>query len=260
MRLRNIPEAKGIVAESAHVIHLTQENGADLSALSGGNRPLHMEIGMGKGAFVIAMALAHPENFYIGVERYESVLMRAVQKMDALKGEQEALQEKDAFMSGQESLQEKDALMSGQESLREDGAPGKNGRVFPENLKFLCEDAAKLPDLFPAGSVEKLYLNFSDPWPKARHEKRRLTSEYFLSIYERFLKPGGELIFKTDNTGLFEFSVETMQGAERWTMKTVTRDLHHTLQPGEENIMTEYERKFSNLGSKICRMTAVFNG
>ena len=225
MRLRNIPEAKGIVAESVHVIHLTEGNPADIPALLGTEKPVHMEIGMGKGAFVTNMALAHPENFYIGVERYESVLMRAVQKMDAL----------------------------AQEASQGEG-------IFPENLKFLCEDAAKLPECFPAGSVEKLYLNFSDPWPKARHEKRRLTSSFFLSVYEKFLKPGGELIFKTDNTGLFDFSVETMEMAERWTLTGVTRDLHHTLAPGEENIMTEYERKFSNLGSRICRMAAVFNG
>lgn len=220
MRLRNIPEAKGIVAASRHVIRLPEEKGGGISSFLQTDKPIHMEIGMGKGAFVIGMAQAHPDIFFVGVERYESVLMRAVQKMDAL----------------------------------------EEAGVLPDNLKFLCEDAAKLPDWFPEGSVEKLYLNFSDPWPKARHEKRRLTSGFFLSIYERFLKPGGELVFKTDNEVLFSFSVETMQNARRWTLETLTRDLHRTLAPGEENIMTEYERKFSNLGSKICRMTAVYNG
>ncbi len=228
MRLRNIPEAKGIVAESRHVIRLQEVNGRSIPDFLHTDMPVEMEIGMGKGAFVIGMAQSHPDRFFIGVERYESVLMRAVQKMDAL-----------------------------EKAEREGTEPAG---TFPRNLKFLCEDAASLPEWFPEGSVGKLYLNFSDPWPKARHEKRRLTSGFFLSIYERFLKPGGELVFKTDNEALFAFSVETMRSAEHWTLKTVTNDLHRTLAPGEENIMTEYERKFSNLGSKICRMTAVYNG
>ena len=268
MRLRNIPEAKGIVAASPHVLHFAQSGGAaagealsagaNTAAADGGTKtgaadgtvetgerhagvreaigtetgerparvreaigtemPIHMEIGMGKGAFLIEMARRHPENFYIGVERYETVLLRAVQKMDELTEEEEE----------------------------------------PQNLKFLCEDAANLPSLFPEGSVDRLYLNFSDPWPKARHEKRRLTSHYFLSIYEKFLAPGGLLVFKTDNRGLFDFSVESVGSAPHWKLLDVTYDLHHTLAPGEENVMTEYEKKFSNLGSKICRLTAQY--
>ena len=229
MRLRNIPEAKGIIAESRHVIHVPQGEKISVPEMIAAGKPVHMEIGMGKGAFLIGMANAHPENFYIGVERYETVLLRAVQKMDALEAAEMAKEK-----SGTEH--------------------------FPRNVKFLCEDAANLPELFPAGSVERLYLNFSDPWPKARHEKRRLTSSWFLSIYEKFLRPGALLIFKTDNTGLFEFSVESLEAAEHWTVTDVTRDLHRTLKPGEENFMTEYEKKFSQLGSRIGRLTARFDG
>ena len=226
MRLRNIPEAKEIVRGSRFVLPygddtLKEEqeieaarvsSAKDCAALCTG-KELAVEIGMGKGGFIIEMARRHPEYAFLGVERYESVLLRAVQKME---------------------------------------------EETPENLLFLCMDAAELPLLLPRESVSRLYLNFSDPWPKARHAKRRLTSPQFLAVYEKFMKRGGELIFKTDNTDLFDFSEESLGAAEHWTVRSVTRNLHKELAAGEENVMTEYERKFSNLGSHICRLIAEY--
>ena len=121
------------------------------------------------------------------------------------------------------------------------------------NVRLLVFDAAHLTELFAPAEVDRIYLNFSDPWPKKRHAKRRLTSELFLERYRAVLKADGELHFKTDNMGLFDYSLETM-AAEEWQLSRVTHDLHAL---GEaDNIMTEYERKFSARGAKIGRLVA----
>ena len=121
------------------------------------------------------------------------------------------------------------------------------------NLRLLVFDAARLTELFAPGEVDRIYLNFSDPWPKKRHAKRRLTSEVFLARYREVLRPDGEIRFKTDNEGLFAYSLETM-AQEGWRLSDVTHDLHALGDPS--NIMTEYERKFSARGAKIGRLTA----
>ena len=130
----------------------------------------------------------------------------------------------------------------------------------PENLHFLSMDARELPEVFAEGEVDGIYLNFSDPWPKARHAKRRLTSRDFLGIYERVLAPGGVVEFKTDNRGLFDFSLEELKEAPHWELRQVTYDLHRDPEMSKGNIMTEYERKFSALGNKICKLVAVYLG
>lgn len=123
-----------------------------------------------------------------------------------------------------------------------------------ENLKLLRLDAETLGDCFAAGEVDRIYLNFSDPWPKDRHHKRRLTSREFLSRYASVLSPGGTLEFKTDNEGLFEFSLEELKEAG-WTVTALTRDLHRSPM-NEGNVMTEYEDRFSTLGNRILKLIA----
>lgn len=121
------------------------------------------------------------------------------------------------------------------------------------NVRLLVFDAAHLTELFASDEVDRIYLNFSDPWPKARHAKRRLTSEVFLARYAAVLKEGRAIHFKTDNAGLFAYSLETME-REGWLLSHVTHDLHALAEP--DNIMTEYERKFSARGAKIGRLVA----
>ena len=176
-------------------------------------KPLHIEVGMGKGRFLMDMAALHPDINYIGIEMYDSVLLRALQKREEL-------------------LQQ--------------------GKDF-DNLLFIRMDARLLPMIFEKGEVDRIYLNFSDPWPKARHESRRLTSEAFLKRYEEILSADGYLEFKTDNRILFEFS---LQEAEKsgWRVEDCTFDLHHTPGMLEGNVMTEYEEKFSSMGNPICKM------
>ena len=210
MRLRNIRGAKEEIAVSEYVTQNPQEQKGNWSEYFGTSAPLHVEIGMGKGKFITTLAQKHPEVNYIGVERYDSVLIRAVEKRKA------------------------------QKELAE-----------LTNLTFLSEDAAKLPEVFAPGEVDRIYLNFSDPWPKDRHAKRRLTSKQFLAIYEQFLKPEGEICFKTDNRDLFDFSVEEAK-AEGWELTEVTYDLHHSPY-AEGNVMTEYEEKFSSKGNPIYK-------
>lgn len=124
----------------------------------------------------------------------------------------------------------------------------------PSNLRFLYFDVSNCKEIFEQGEVERLYLNFSDPWPKARHSSRRLTYRGFLEKYADILKKEGEIHFKTDNKGLFAFSIEEFS-ASGWLMKNVTLDLHNSGM--EDNIMTEYEKKFSELGFTINRLEAV---
>jgi tRNA (guanine-N7-)-methyltransferase len=214
MRLRNIPRADEAVSASPFVINEPGALRGQWKELFGNEKPIHIEIGMGKGRFLMDMAKKYPENNYIGVERYTSVLLRAVEKAE-------------------------------REAEDNDG----NGL---SNFRFLCEDAAKLTEIFAPGEIERIYLNFSDPWPKERHAKRRLTSVNFLRIYEQILPADGVIEFKTDNQDLFTFSLESAKEAG-WLIEKSTRDLHHDPM-GEGNVMTEYEEKFSSKGNPICKM------
>ena len=214
MRLRNIPGAKDAIEESIYVIQNPQENKGNWNKIFPQNQPVHLEVGMGKGRFLMDMAKLHPEINYIGIEMYDSVLLRAIQKKEALAEE------------GQEL----------------------------SNLKFMRMDARLLPEVFEKGEVSRIYLNFSDPWPKDRHARRRLTSTHFFEHYDHILAPDGRVMFKTDNRPLFDFSLEQVPEAG-WTLENYTYDLHHS-EYNEGNIMTEYEAKFSALGTPINRLVA----
>ena len=237
MRLRNVPEAKEIVKNSPYVIR--EPFGMRGKWREFSDRPLYVEIGTGKGSFLMETARRHPEREFLGVERYESVLYRACEKME-----------------GKEAMDPAARAIRAEQEHQESG--GEDVRT-PENLHFLSMDARDLPDVFAPGEVDGLYLNFSDPWPKARHAKRRLTSREFLAVYEKFLKDGGILEFKTDNRPLFDFSVEELTEVPNWEILEITYDLHHDPVMGAGNVMTEYEKKFSALGNKINKLKAVFH-
>ncbi len=209
MRLRNITGCREVIAESPYVVRETLQSrcAGDWKNIFGNTNPIHIEIGMGKGKFIHTMAKEHPDVNYIGIEKYSSVLLRAVQKME-------------------------------QEEL--------------PNLKFLRMDAEELPVVFGPEEVERIYLNFSDPWPKDRHAKRRLPSREFLERYRRILKEGGRLEFKTDNRELFDFAVEELAPAG-WVAEELTYDLHGDDRLMEGNVMTEYEEQFSAMGNSICK-------
>lgn len=215
MRLRNIPGAREATASSPYVVQTPQNQKGRWRELFGNENPLHIEVGMGKGRFLMDMARQNPGVNYVGIEMYDSVLLRALQKL---------------------------------EEYEERGGELKN-------LCFICIDARLLPDIFEKGEVEKIYLNFSDPWPKARHAKRRLTSVQFLERYRQILADGGIVEFKTDNRELFEFSLEEIPKAG-WTLLESTFDLHHDERLCSGNIMTEYEEKFSSMGNPICKLIA----
>lgn len=207
MRLRNIPGADDVIAGCPYVIQ-------DGKAMKGKHQegfpccqPIHIEIGMGKGRFLHELARQNPHINYIGIERYSSVLLRAIQKM-----EEEPV----------------------------------------ENLRFLCMDARELSEVFEEGEVDRIYLNFSDPWPKDRHAKRRLPSREFLNRYDSILKKEGRLEFKTDNKALFEFALEELPFAN-WKAEAVTYDLHNDEELCKGNIMTEYEERFSAKGNPIYK-------
>ena len=212
MRLRNIPGADEYIAESEFVIKNPEDmKGKWNKEIFSNNNSLHIEIGMGKGQFITCLAKQNPNINYIGIERYSSVLLRAVTKF-----EEEPL----------------------------------------DNLCFLCIDARNLTDIFDSGEINKIYLNFSDPWPKDRHAKRRLTSPVFLDIYHSIIDNNGLLEFKTDNTPLFDYSISTIDDSSTWEMLDYTYDLHNEPSMNEGNIMTEYEEKFSNMGNPIHKLIA----
>lgn len=171
------------------------------------SRPLHLEIGCGKGDFAVGMAAKNPDCNFIAMERVSDVACLALEK---------AMNAKD---------------------------------TRPDNLRFVIGDAQNLTDWFPPHSVDRIYLNFSDPWPKKGYAKRRLTHEGFLNRYREILREGGTLYLKTDNEGLFDFSLEEFERCGL-TVEWMTRDLHAS-ELAAENIMTEYERNFSQKGQVI---------
>ena len=213
MRLRNIPRADDTLQAHFTVIKNPKEFRGNWTSVFGNDRPIRIEIGMGKGRFLLNMAKTYPNINFIGIERYSSVLLRAVEKFDT-----------EEFSD------------------------------LP-NIRFVCMDARELPEVFAESEVDRIYLNFSDPWPKSRHAKRRLTSRQFFARYDAILKPDGRLEFKTDNQDLFTFSLEEIPEAG-WHLDASTRDLHHDSVLNEGNIMTEYEEKFSSKGNPICKLIA----
>lgn len=212
MRLRNIRGSREAIAASGHVIHEEETRAGSWHEIFGNRHPVHVEIGMGKGKFLMELAGKNPQINYVGIEKYSSVLIRALEKME----------------------QEEKPLA---------------------NLVFVRMDAENIGKVFAEGEVNRIYLNFSDPWPKDRHAKRRLTSREFLARYGQILAPDGRVEFKTDNRALFDFSVESVKGAG-WKLQTVTYDLHGDEELMRENVMTEYEERFSAMGNPIHKLVA----
>ena len=215
MRLRNIPRAESVLEACKEVVKDPESLRGDWNQTFKKEQPLHIEIGMGKGQFLLTLAAQNPQINYIGIERYSSVLLRAVEKFQELEADGKA----------------------------------------PANIRFICMDANDLPTVFAPAEVSRIYLNFSDPWPKARHARRRLTSKEFFARYDRVLAADGTVEFKTDNRPLFDFSLEQVAEAG-WTLNAHTFDLHHDPVMNEGNVMTEYEQKFSSMGNPIHKLIA----
>lgn len=206
-RLRNIPGAAKVIENSPYVVQESEKTKGLWKDLFANENPIHIEVGMGKGKFLMEMARLNPNINYIGIERYTSVLLRAVQKM-----EEEPL----------------------------------------ANLVFVCMDASEIEQVFAPGEVSRIYLNFSDPWPKDRHAKRRLPSREFLARFDQILDKAGTIEFKTDNRALFDFAVNELEPAG-WKADLICYDLHHDPVLQKDNVMTEYEEKFSAKGNLICK-------
>ena len=220
MRLRNIKGSREVIAASKYTIAEERQKGASFeeryswsvkgrwAEVFGNDHPVRIEIGMGKGAFLMELARRNPEINYVGIEKYSSVLLRAVQKQDA-------------------------------EEL--------------PNVRLIRMEAENIRDVFAPGEVDRIYLNFSDPWPKDAHAERRLTSRKFLARYQGILKEQGMIEFKTDNRELFAFSLEEAR-VSGWEICMETTDLHKDPELSKDNIMTEYEERWSAEGKSICAM------
>ncbi|AST92900.1 tRNA (guanosine(46)-N7)-methyltransferase TrmB [Sutcliffiella cohnii] len=211
MRIRNKPWASDFIAQNPqYIIPNPEELKGNWHKLFGNDNPIHIEVGTGKGSFITGMAKANPHINYIGIELFESVIVKALERVIEL------------------------------------GAP---------NVKLLQVNAADLLNYFAPSEIGQVYLNFSDPWPKKRHEKRRLTYKGFLDIYKEILIDNGEIHFKTDNRGLFEFSLLSFN-EYGLKLNYISLDLHKSNFEG--NIMTEYEKKFSEMGQPIYRCEVQF--
>ena len=238
MRLRNIPRANGVISSHAAVVNAPGEKKGQWRGVFGNENPVHIEIGMGKGQFLTKMAQTHPEINYVGIERYsnspgETGVTKDPGGMPATEA------------PGETGVTEDPGGMPATE------VPGETDVAkFLGNVRFVCMDAGRLADVFAGGEVEKIYLNFSDPWPKAKHARRRLVSKEFLAVFGKILASGGTVEFKTDNVGLFDFSLQQAKEAG-WEVLAVTRDLHHDGVMNRGNVMSEYEEKFSAMGNAI---------
>lgn len=206
MRLRNVKNAKEIVNNSNYVINNPEEYIGNYKKIFNNNNPINIEIGMGKGNFIIGMAEKYPNINFIGIEKYESVMVRAIEKLN---------------------------------------------NIDLPNLKLIRMDAKDIDKVFNK-EIDTIYLNFSDPWPKTRHAKRRLTSAYFLELYDKIVISTPHIIQKTDNILLFASSIETLSNYG-YTFDKVSLDLKNT---DIDNVTTEYEEKFMNMGVKINYLNA----
>ena len=210
MRLRNVKGAREALADSVFTINEPEQYKGRWKELFGNDNAIHIEVGTGKGKFIIELAKQNPDINYIGIEKFSSVLIRAIEKQR-------------------------------EEEL--------------SNLYFIRMDAENIENIFAEGEVDRIYLNFSDPWPKDRHAKRRLTSRQFFGRYDKVLAKDGRVEFKTDNRPLFDFSLEEV-GLAGWNLAAVTYDLHNDEEMNAGNVMTEYEIKFSEEGNPIHKLIA----
>ena len=207
MRLKNVKGANEIIIKGRYYVEDPYINKGNWNKIFNNNNPIYIEIGIGKGKFIVENAIKYPNINFIGIEKYDSVLVRAIQKSNELE---------------------------------------------LNNLKLVRMDAKRIEEVFD-NEVDRIYLNFSDPWPKDRHYKRRLTSYVFLDKYEHIFKNNKYIIMKTDNIDLFNFSLESLTN-HGYNIEFMTNDLHSL--NNVDNIMTEYEEKFSNKGIKINKLIA----
>ena len=209
MRLRNIKGSRESVAANEYVIQEPEQYKGKWNTLFKNDNPIHVEIGMGKGKFIMKLASMNPNINYVGIEKYSSVLLRGLEKRN---------------------------------------------EVELNNLYFIRFDAEYINNIFEEEELSRIYLNFSDPWPKDRHARRRLTSKEFMARYNLCLKLNGEVMFKTDDRALFDFSLEDIKLAG-WELKDITFDLHNS-EYAQGNVMTEYEERFTAMGNPIHRLVA----
>ena len=206
MRLKNVKGANDIIVKGIYYIDNPSIYKGKWNKLFNNNNPIYIELGMGKGDFIINNAIKYPDINFIGIEKYDSVIVRAIQKSNELE---------------------------------------------LNNLKLIRLDVINIDTIFDK-EIDKIYLNFSDPWPKKRHAKRRLTSNIFLDKYSKIFKNNYIIEMKTDNIDLFNYSVESLKNYG-YVIEYITNDLHSE---NIDNIETEYEHKFSSKGIKINKFIA----
>ena len=202
MRLKHVKGAEDIVENSNYVIKNPKNNKGNFNKLFGNNNPIHIEIGMGKGNFIINNAIKYPNINFIGIEKYDSVMVKAIRRLEELD--------------------------------------------LP-NLRLIRMDANNIEEVFDK-EIDQIYLNFSDPWPKERHAKRRLTSPNFLAKYSNIFKSTNRITMKTDNRKLFEYSIQ-MFNENNFRIDEISLNLYED--DIKDNIPTEYEIKFSSQGYPI---------
>lgn len=205
MRLRNVKGAKEIIDNSSYIIKNPIDYKGDYQKIFENNNPIHIEIGMGKGDFIIENAKKYPNINFIGIEKFDSVIVRAVQKLE--------------------------------------------NEEIP-NLKLIKIDANEIDDVFDK-EISVIYLNFSDPWPKARHAKRRLSSEIFLNKYDSVFIDKKRIIMKTDNRKLFEYSIKSFTDYG-YRIEDISLNLYED--DIKNNVPTEYETRFHNRGCLIYKV------
>ncbi len=207
MRIRNVKDKERILSSCEQLISNPKKQYGKWREIFKNNHPIYIEIGMGKGKFIIENAKKYPNINFIGIEKYDSIMVRAIQKLD----------------------QELD------------------------NLVLIRMNALEIEEVF-SKEIDRIYLNFSDPWPKVRHHFRRLTSKIFLDKYDKIFRDKKEIYLRTDNEELFIYSIETLS-AKGYSLKNVTFNLHKNKEV--ELITTEYEDKFSKEDKPIFSLEAI---
>lgn len=216
MRLRHIKGCEDAIKDYDIYLPFDALSHIDTKDIFENDNPTYLELGMGKGSFIIENATRYQDINFIGIEKYATVVLYALKNYQSL-------------------------------SIDKD--------IHIKNLKMMCFDIKDILSYLKEKSIDKIYLNFSDPWPKKRHENRRLTSKYFLDIYKKLLKDNASIEFKTDNVLLFDYSVESLKD-NSYNIQYMTHDLYSDKDAMMSNIQTEYEKKFAEKGQKICKLIA----